>query len=199
MTNPTIDPTFYRSAAEAAAAAPEELAYVVAFDRDATRPDGLSVVDVDASSGTYGRVVGWAEVPNLGDELHHFGWNACLCAQARGTRRRRLGPTVPARPGNPVLQSVCLRHLARSAAAAVDQDGDRRGTRRQGRVFAAAHVALRPGRGVSDLLGRCRVGGAGGGSPCWITTPSTSWVPGRPTAVRSISPTTPGGNSTRTL
>jgi selenium-binding protein 1 len=28
-----MDPTFYRSAADAAAAPPEELAYVVAFDR----------------------------------------------------------------------------------------------------------------------------------------------------------------------
>jgi selenium-binding protein 1 len=80
MTHPTIDPTFYRSAADAAAAAPERLAYVVAFDRGATRPDALTVVDVDPSSSGYGQVVGWADLPNLGDELHHFGWNACSSA-----------------------------------------------------------------------------------------------------------------------
>ena len=33
MAQPTIDPTFYRTAAEAAAAPAEQLAYVVAFDR----------------------------------------------------------------------------------------------------------------------------------------------------------------------
>ena len=33
MAHPAIDPTFYRTAAEAAAAPGEQLAYVVAFDR----------------------------------------------------------------------------------------------------------------------------------------------------------------------
>ncbi len=33
MSTPTMDPTFYRSAADAAAAPVEQLAYVVAFDR----------------------------------------------------------------------------------------------------------------------------------------------------------------------
>ena len=74
------DPTFYRSAAEAAAAPPEKLAYVVAFDRAGERPDALTVVDVDEGSPTYGKVVGWADLPTRGDELHHFGWNACSSA-----------------------------------------------------------------------------------------------------------------------
>jgi selenium-binding protein 1 len=74
------DPTFYRSPAEAIAAPPEQLAYVVAFDRAGTLPDALAVVDVDESSDDYGRVVGWADLPTTGDELHHFGWNACSSA-----------------------------------------------------------------------------------------------------------------------
>ncbi|WP_214366187.1 selenium-binding family protein [Pseudonocardia sp. H11422] len=78
MTSP--DPTFYRSPAEAAAAPPEQLAYVVAFDRAGERPDALTVVDVDRSSDRYGQVVGWADLPTRGDELHHFGWNACSSA-----------------------------------------------------------------------------------------------------------------------
>lgn len=80
MTPAPLDPTFYRSAADAAAAEPERLAYVVAFDHTASRPDALTVVDVDPSSPGYGRVVGWADMPNVGDELHHFGWNACSSA-----------------------------------------------------------------------------------------------------------------------
>ncbi|MCV2489285.1 selenium-binding family protein [Geodermatophilus sp. YIM 151500] len=76
----TMDPTFYRSPSEAIAAPTEELAYVVAFDRAGRRPDALTVVDVDAGSDQYGRIVGWADLPTTGDELHHFGWNACSSA-----------------------------------------------------------------------------------------------------------------------
>ena len=79
MSSTTIDPTFYRSAAEAAAAPAEELAYVVAFDRDGALSDALTVVDVNPASHSYGRVVGWTDV-GRGHELHHFGWNACSSA-----------------------------------------------------------------------------------------------------------------------
>ncbi|MEW2499492.1 selenium-binding protein SBP56-related protein [Amycolatopsis sp. NPDC047767] len=90
------DPTFYRSPGDAIAAPPETLAYVVAFDRTAAKPDALATVDVDPDSGTYGSVVGWSELPGSGDELHHFGWNACSSAFAHtghdtdGLRRRFL-------------------------------------------------------------------------------------------------------------
>ena len=80
MTAAEIDPTFYRSPSEAAAAPAEELAYVVAFDRAAEKHDAMTVVDVNSSSPDYGKVVGWTDVPALGDELHHFGWNACSSA-----------------------------------------------------------------------------------------------------------------------
>ncbi|MGZ6777226.1 MAG: selenium-binding protein SBP56-related protein [Blastococcus sp.] len=76
----TMDPTFYRSPADAIAAPTEKLAYVVAFDRAGQRPDALTVVDTDPGSGQYGSIVGWAELPTVGDELHHFGWNACSSA-----------------------------------------------------------------------------------------------------------------------
>jgi methanethiol oxidase len=75
-----VDPTFYRSPAEAMAAAPERLAYVAAYDRAGRAKDALAVVDTDPASAGYGRVVGWAELPTAGNELHHFGWNACSSA-----------------------------------------------------------------------------------------------------------------------
>jgi selenium-binding protein 1 len=74
------DPTIYRSPADAAAAPPEKLAYVVAFDRTAQRPDALTVVDTDPDSSSYGQVLSIIDMPNRGDELHHFGWNACSSA-----------------------------------------------------------------------------------------------------------------------
>src|SRR5204863_9805930 len=59
---------------------PERLAYVAAFDAAGTQRDAMTVVDCDASSSTYGEVVGWTELPTAGNELHHFGWNACSSA-----------------------------------------------------------------------------------------------------------------------
>ncbi len=72
-----LDPTFYRSATVAAEAPPETVAYTVGFDREGKRPDALLTLDVDPESPTYGKEIARLEFPNLGDELHHFGWNAC--------------------------------------------------------------------------------------------------------------------------
>jgi selenium-binding protein 1 len=52
----------------------------VAFDRAGEKPDALTVIDVEEGSSTYGTIVGWADLPTRGDELHHFGWNACSSA-----------------------------------------------------------------------------------------------------------------------
>jgi selenium-binding protein 1 len=67
----------------AADAPPEELAYVVTLNTGTNgdrRPDALSVVDVKPGSSTYGTQVGRLDMPNVGDELHHFGWSACSSA-----------------------------------------------------------------------------------------------------------------------
>ena len=79
----TPDPSFYPSPAAAAGAPPETVAYVatlnVASNGDA-RPDALTVLDLEPGSPTYGQLVGRLDMPNVGDELHHFGWNACSSA-----------------------------------------------------------------------------------------------------------------------
>ena len=52
----------------------------------------MAVVDCDPSSPDYGKVVGWSELPTAGNELHHFGWNACssaLCHQGHGDHGSR--------------------------------------------------------------------------------------------------------------
>jgi selenium-binding protein 1 len=40
----------------------------------------MTVVDCDEGSPRYGEVVGWTDLPAGGNELHHFGWNACSSA-----------------------------------------------------------------------------------------------------------------------
>ena len=94
------DPTFYPSPRSAMKAPPEELAYVVRVNPTGDgRPDAIAVVDVDPTSKSYGTLVGEAEMPNAGDELHHFGWNACssmLCPNAPHPHVERRYLVVPA-------------------------------------------------------------------------------------------------------
>jgi methanethiol oxidase len=84
MSHSHHDPTFYASPRDAAAAPAEKLAYVATFARPADKPDALAVVDVDPQSPGYASVAGFTELTNLGDELHHFGWNACSSALCPG-------------------------------------------------------------------------------------------------------------------
>jgi methanethiol oxidase len=79
-------------------AAPETLARVAAFDPDRKVPDVLAVVDVDPGSKSYSNIVASVPMPNAGDELHHFGWNACsscLCPNAPHPHAERRYLVVP--------------------------------------------------------------------------------------------------------
>src|ERR1700758_1521873 len=77
----TTDPTFYPTARLAMEAPRERFAYVAALAPDhKSRSDALLVVDVDANSASYGSVVSRLDLPDVGDELHHFGWGACRAA-----------------------------------------------------------------------------------------------------------------------
>ncbi|MBA2492004.1 MAG: selenium-binding protein, partial [Gammaproteobacteria bacterium] len=93
------DPTFYPSPRMAMQAPPETLAYVAAFNPTADgRPDAMTVVDLAPDSPSYGRLVGEVPMPNAGDELHHFGWNACssaLCPYAPHPHIERRYLVVP--------------------------------------------------------------------------------------------------------
>lgn len=89
----TLDQTFYRTPGAAVAAPAERLAYVAAFDPAGQQRDAIAVVDCDPSAASFGQVVGWSELPTSGNELHHFGWNACssaLCHEGHtGSLERR--------------------------------------------------------------------------------------------------------------
>ena len=99
MTTLRPDPTFYPSPRTAMQAPPEKLAYVVVLNPGSNgRPDALAVLDVDPNSSTYTQVVGRIDMPNTGDETHHFGWNACssaLCPYAPHPHIERRYLIVP--------------------------------------------------------------------------------------------------------
>ena len=72
------DPTFYPSPKMAMQAPAEKLAFLALLNpKHKGRHDAIAVVDVDPKSSSYSQVVGQVEMPNAGDELHHFGWSAC--------------------------------------------------------------------------------------------------------------------------
>lgn len=94
------DPTFYPTPGSAMKAPAEELAYVIRVNPTGDgRPDAICVVDVAPTSAAYGQVIGGVEMTNAGDELHHFGWNACssmLCPNAAHPHVERRYLIAPA-------------------------------------------------------------------------------------------------------
>lgn len=130
------DPTFYPSPGAAMKAPVETLAYVVDVNPfEDGRPDAIRVVDLDRESPTYGQLVGGVEMPVAGDELHHFGWNACssmLCPNAAHPHVERRYLIVPGLrssnvyivdtkddPANPVIvKTVTAEEVAERAGYA---------------------------------------------------------------------------------
>ena len=91
------DQSFYPSPAMAISAPPETLAYVAMLNPRGGS-DAMAVLDVDPASTAYGRQVSQVDMPKSGDELHHFGWNACsscLCPFASHPHMERRYLMVP--------------------------------------------------------------------------------------------------------
>jgi methanethiol oxidase len=69
--------SFYATPADAMRAPAEEFLYLACLHEGTgvEQPDFLAVVDAED-----GRIVHELPMPNVGDELHHFGWNRCSSA-----------------------------------------------------------------------------------------------------------------------
>jgi selenium-binding protein 1 len=79
----------FATPADAGKSPRETIGYVtcVSAGGGPARPDYLATIDLDPASKTYSKVIHRLPMPKAGDELHHFGWNAC--ASCHGTRDRR--------------------------------------------------------------------------------------------------------------
>jgi selenium-binding protein 1 len=82
----------YASPEEAMKAEPEKVLYAIALYEGTgiEEPDYLATVDVDPSSPTYSQVIHRTPMPQVGDELHHFGWNACSSCYDDESKSRRF-------------------------------------------------------------------------------------------------------------
>jgi selenium-binding protein 1 len=93
------DPTFYPSPKMAMEAPQETYGYVAGLNYGRNgKPDALLVVDLDKRSKKYGQVISQTDLPFVGDELHHFGWNACssaLCPSAAHPHLERRYLIIP--------------------------------------------------------------------------------------------------------
>ncbi len=82
----------YATVADAIKSDPETVAYVpgIYVGTGIDKPDYLATIDLDPSSATYGKIIHRLEMPNVGDELHHFGWNACSSCHGDQSRGRQF-------------------------------------------------------------------------------------------------------------
>lgn len=68
----------------------EKLLYVSMIPCAENQPDYLATIDIDPNSATYQQVIHRLYVPNINDELHHFGWNACSSCHGDSEKQRRF-------------------------------------------------------------------------------------------------------------
>ena len=122
------------------------------------------MVDTDPGSATYGTVVGWTDLPHTGDELHHFGWNACssaLCPTAPHPHVERRYLIVP---GPALVADLRAGHQGRPAQPAAGQGDPGRGAGRARPDYSRPHtIHCGPdGIYVSALGGGTATTGPGG-------------------------------------
>lgn len=81
----------YATPAEAIKGPREKLLYVIGLytGTPIKKPDYLATIDADPASASYGKVIHRLPMPNLGDELHHFGWNTCSSCHGDNKAARR--------------------------------------------------------------------------------------------------------------
>ena len=168
----------YASPAEAMKSPRETLLYSVALyvGTGVAKPDYLATVDVDPKAPPIRQVVDRLAMPDVGDELHHFGWNACAsCHQVRQLRRYLVVPGV-------VSGRISHRRHRHRPRHPTPAQGDRADEiESQDQAHRAAHRPLPGRRADHDLDARRRERGTRPAASCCSTRISTSPAAGRRT------------------
>ena len=100
--------------------------------------DYLATIDNDPESPTYSQVISRCEVPGIGDELHHMGWNACSsCHGDAGS-----GTQVSDRARRTLLQPSHHRLRHRSAKPDPVQGDRGLGDQGEGKPVCTPHRPL---------------------------------------------------------
>lgn len=82
----------YATPQDAMKAPKEKLLYIPCIYRNTPIPKGdyLATVDMDENSPTFCKVIHRLEFPNMKDEIHHTGWNACSSCFGDPSKKRNL-------------------------------------------------------------------------------------------------------------
>ena len=162
-----------------------------------TRPasDALAVLDVDPASPGYGAQIARVDMPGAGDELHHFGWNACsscLCPYSPHPHMQRRYLVVPGMRSSRI--HILDTEPDPRQPRLVEGDRGRRGA--SARPATAARTPHTAGPMASTSTRWAMVTATvPAGSSCWIPRRSRSKAAGSRIADRSNSRTTSGGTS----
>ncbi len=136
---PTAETASTVAAAESDhAAGQERFLYVATIAQSASDPDFVAVVGANPDRDDFGEIVNRVDMPNVGDELHHFGYSA---------NQRRL--IVPGLFSNRIHvfdigrdgKSMTLRAVNDQLAAS------------SGYVVPHSVIATRPGRALVTMIG----------------------------------------------
>ncbi|XP_058797190.1 methanethiol oxidase [Phymastichus coffea] len=68
----------------------EKILYVNCIHTHPNKPDALATVDVDPDSPTYCQIIHKLSMREVGDELHHSGWNICSSCHGEPGKRDTL-------------------------------------------------------------------------------------------------------------
>lgn len=112
----------YATLQDAMNSPPEKYGFVPAImvGTGSNQSDYMATVDLDPKSPTYSQVVGRFSMPEPGDELHHYGWNAC--SSCHGERHRRYLVVPGLGSGNIyILDSVDPKNLKLHATISGDE------------------------------------------------------------------------------
>ena len=139
---------------EATKAPPEKLLYTIGLyvGTEVKKPDYLATIDVEQSSPTYSQVIHRLAMPYVGDELHHFGWNACSSCHGDASKSRRYLIVPGLRSSR-----IHIVDVANPRAEAAQGDRARNGEG-QRPISRAAHGTLCARRADHDLDARRRRG-----------------------------------------
>ena len=194
----TPDPSFYPSPRLAAKAPAETLAYVATFAPKRDVPDAIAVVDADPSSASYSKIVSQVDMTALGDELHHYGWNACsscLCPNAPHPHVERRYLVVPGLRSSRIYIIDTKADPRRPTIAKVIEPEEV--IERTG--YSRPHTVHCGPEGIYvSALGNATGDGPGGIFLMDSESPSRCSAAGRLTAARKFSPTMRGGISATT-
>ncbi|KAG7209585.1 hypothetical protein KM043_011246 [Ampulex compressa] len=81
----------YRSPRAAMLQGPrEKLMYVVCIHTNPEKPDVLCTVDIDPESSTFCKIIHKLRMLEVGDELHHSGWNICSSCHGKPQARNTM-------------------------------------------------------------------------------------------------------------